>query len=179
MNTDMKPFNQGYFSRYCSVYSTLNALQALGLKLKYDQWQQLYDHLIYKINNLEVLYEINMCGASHKRLEMIFHYANEWLEQYLHQKLIYARPYWNVKLNLAELTENIKQQALNGKVALIRVKSESIDHYTIIKRITKDKIKFYDSSDLEDILLKNIDTTNSKKDQICLRQVYFLSLEAV
>ena len=84
-----------------------------------------------------------------------------------------------MKLNLAEVTDNIKQQALNGKVALIRVKSEFIDHYTIVKRITKDKIKFYDSSDLEDILLKNIDTTNCRKYQICLRQVYFLSLEAV
>ena len=131
----MKPFNQGYFSRYCSVYSTLNALQALGLKLKYNEWQELYDHIIYGVSYFEALYELNSCGASHKRLEMIFHYANEWLEQYLHQKLIYARPYWNVKLNLAELTENIKQQALNAKVALIRVKSEFIDHYTIVKRI--------------------------------------------
>lgn len=179
MNTDMKPFNQGYFSRYCSVYSTLNALQALGLKLKYNEWQELYDHIIYGVSYFEALYELNSCGASHKRLEMIFHYANEWLEQYLHQKLIYARPYWNVKLNLAELTENIKQQALNGEVALIRVKSEFIDHYTIVKRITKYKIKFYDSTDLEDILLKNIDTTDCRKYQICLRQVYFLSLEAV
>ena len=84
-----------------------------------------------------------------------------------------------MKLNLAELTENIKQQTISGKVALIRVKSEFIDHYTIVKRITKDKIKFYDSSDLEDIPLKSIDTADFKKYQICLRQVYFLSLEAV
>ena len=46
----MKAFRQGYFSRYCSVYSTLNALQAMGLKLKYNEWQELYDHLIYGIN---------------------------------------------------------------------------------------------------------------------------------
>ena len=175
----MKPFKQGKFSRYCSVYSTLNALQALGLKLKYNEWQELYDYIIFSISCFEALYELNSCGASHKRLEMILHYTNEWLEQHFHQKLIYTRPYWNVKLNLAELTENIKQQSLNGKVALIRVKGSFIDHYTIVKRITKDKIKFYDSSGLDDILLKNIDTANSQKYQICLRQVYFLSLEAV
>ena len=175
----MKPFIQGNFSRYCSIYSVLNVLQVLKVKLKYDQWQQLYDHLIYEINDLEALYEINMCGASHKRLEMILHYTNEWLEQHFHQKLIYTRPFWNVQLNLTELTDNIKQQALNGKVALIRIKDSFIDHYTIVKRITKNKIKFYDSADLEDIPLKNIDTTDSKKYQICLRQVYFLSLETV
>lgn len=175
----MKPFKQGKFSRYCSVYSTLNALQAIGLKLKYNEWQELYDYIIFSISCFEALYELNSCGASHKRLEMILHYVNKWLEQHFHQKLIYTRPYWNVKLNLAELTENIKQQALNSKVALIRVKSTVIDHYTIVKRITKDKIQFYDSTGLDDILLKNIDTANSQKYQICLRQVYFLSLEAV
>ena len=72
-----------------------------------------------------------------------------------------------------------RKQSADGKVTHIRIRSEKIDHYTIVKRITKDKIKFYDSSDLEDILLKNIDTTNCRKYQICLRQVYFLSLESV
>ena len=175
----MKPFIQGKFSRYCSIYSVLNVLQVLKVKLKYDQWQQLYDYIIFSISCFEALYELNSCGASHKRLEMILHYTNEWLEQHFHQKLIYTRPFWNVRLNLTELTDNIKQQALNSKVALIRVKSTVIDHYTIVKRITKSQIQFYDSTGLDDILLKNIDTANSQKYQICLRQVYFLSLEDV
>ncbi len=175
----MKAFRQGYFSRYCSVYSTLNALQALGLKLKYKEWQELYDHLIYGISCLDVLFDLNTNGADYRLLEVVFKYANDWLMTNRNQKFVYHRPFWNKRLTLTEFIDYAKQQSAAGKVTHIRIKSEKIDHYTVIKRITKDKIKFYDSSDLEDILLKNIDTTNCKKYQICLRQVYFLSLEAV
>ena len=104
----MKPFKQGIFSRYCSVYSTLNSLQSLGIKLKYQQWQ-----------------------------------------------------------------------IADKKAVHLRIRSSLIDHYTVIKRITKDRICFYDSSDLPDISLKYVSTNDSKKYQICFRQVYFLSLEAV
>lgn len=175
----MKAFNQGYFSRYCSVYSTLNALQTLGLKLKYNEWQELYDHIIYGVSYFEALYELNSCGASHKRLEMIFHYANEWLTTNCNKKFVYYRPFWNKRLTLTEFIDYVKQQSADGKVTHIRIRSEKIDHYTVIRRITKSQIQFYDSSDLEDIPLKSIDTADFKKYQICLRQVYFLSLEAV
>lgn len=87
MNTDMKPFNQGYFSRYCSVYSTLNTLQALGLKLKYKEWQELYNHLIYGISCLDVLFDLNTNGADYRLLEVIFKYANEWLMTNRNQKV--------------------------------------------------------------------------------------------
>lgn len=175
----MHAFNQGDFSRYCSVYSTLNALQALGLKLKYNQWQELYDHLIYGISCLDVLYDVNMSGADYRQLEVVFKYANEWLTNNHNQKFMYYRPFWNKRINLTEFIEFAKQQVVDGKVTHIRIKSEKIDHYTVIKRITKDKITFYDSSELPDIALKNINTNNSCKYQICLRQVYFLSLKTV
>ena len=179
MNTDMKPFKQGYFSRYCSVYSTLNALQALGLKLKYNEWQELYDHLIFGISCLDVLFDLNANGADYRLLEVVFKYANEWLTTNCNKKFVYYRPFWNKRLTLTEFIDYAKQQSAEGRVTHIRIRSEKIDHYTVIRRITKDKIKFYDSTGLDDILLKNIDTANSQKYQICLRQVYFLSLEAV
>ena len=166
----MKPFKQGVFSRYCSVYSTLNSLQSLGIKLKYQQWQQLYDYL---------LYEINACGADHKRLEVIFQYASEWLEKHCKLKLVFQRPFWNKRISLNELVECAKQQIADKKAIHLRIRSSLIDHYTVIKRITKDRICFYDSSDLPDIPLKYVSTNDSKKYQICFRQVYFLSLEAV
>lgn len=175
----MKPFKQGDFSRYCSVYSTLNSLHALKIKLKSKQWQQLYDHLIYGINYFDALYEINTCGADHKRLEVIFQYANEWLERHCKQRLIIHRPFWNKQLNLAEFIDYAKAQQTIGKVVHIRIKSKVTDHYTVIRHIAKDKICFYDSSDLPDIPLKNIEISHSKKYQICLRQVYLLGLEAV
>lgn len=175
----MKVFCQGYFSRYCCVYSTLNALQALGLKLKYSDWQELYDHLIYGISCLDVLFDLNANGADYRLLEVVFKYANEWLITNRNQKFVYYRPFWNKRLSLAAFIEYAKQQSADGKVSHIRIRSEKIDHYTVIRSITKDKIKFYDSSDLEDIPLKSIDTADFKKYQICLRQVYFLSLEAV
>ena len=179
MNTDMKPFNQGYFSRYCSVYSTLNALQALGLKLKYNEWQELYDHLIFGISCLDVLFDLNANGADYRLLEVVFKYANEWLTTNCHKKFVYYRPFWNKRLTLTEFIDYAKQQSAEGRVTHIRIRSEKIDHYTVIRRITKSQIQFYDSSDLEYIPLKSIDTADFKKYQICLRQVYFLSLEAV
>lgn len=173
----MQAFKQGDYSRYCSVYSVLNSLLFSGVKLQYRKWQQLYDHLIYGINYFDALYEINTCGADYKRLEMIFEYAGEWLEENYKQKLVYHRPFWNEKLNLIEFIRYAKQQTSEGKIVHLRIKSRSIDHYTVIKRITKEKICFHDSSDLLDIPLKNINTDKSKKYQICLRQVYFLHLE--
>lgn len=175
----MKPFKQGVFSRYCSVYSTLNSLQSLGIKLKYQQWQQLYDYLLYGINYFDALYEINACGADHKRLEVIFQYASEWLEKHCKLKLVFQRPFWNKRISLNELVECAKQQIADKKAVHLRIRSSLIDHYTVIKRITKDRICFYDSSDLPDISLKYVSTNDSKKYQICFRQVYFLSLEAV
>lgn len=86
---------------------------------------------------------------------------------------MYYRPFWNKRLTLTEFIDYAKQQSVEGKVTHIRIRSKKIDHYTVIRRITKDKIKFYDSTGLDDILLKNIDTANSQKYQICLRQVYF------
>lgn len=175
----MRPFKQGVFSRYCSVYSTLNSLQTLGVKLKYPQWQQFYDYLLYGINYFDALYEINTCGADHKRLEVIFQYASEWLEKHCKLKLVFQRPFWNKRISLNELVEYAKWQIADKKAIHLRIRSNHIDHYTVIKRITKDRICFYDSSDLPDIPLKYVSTNDSKKYQICLRQVYFLSLEGV
>lgn len=138
----MKPFKQGVFSRYCSVYSTLNSLQSLGIKLKYQQWQQLYDYLLYGINYFDALYEINACGADHKRLEVIFQYASEWLEKHCKLKLVFQRPFWNKRISLNELVECAKQQIADKKAIHLRIRSSLIDHYTVIKRITKDRICF-------------------------------------
>ena len=162
MNTDMKVFCQGYFSRYCCVYSTLNALKALGLKLKYNEWQ-------VGISCLDVLFDLNANGADYRLLEVVFKYANEWLTTNCNKKFVYYRPFWNKRLTLTEFIDYVKQQSAEGKVTHIRIRSEKIDHYTVIRRITKSQIQFYDSSDLEDILLKNIEP--SQPQSLCTRSI--------
>ena len=139
MNTDMKPFNQGYFSRYCSVYSTLNALQALGLKLKYNEWQELYDHLIFGISCLDVLFDLNANGADYRLLEVVFKYANEWLTTNCNKKFVYYRPFWNKRLTLTEFIDYVKQQ--RGGIALVCLKTDRLfrnfKNYTLIDEMRK------------------------------------------
>ena len=51
MLRDIKSYKQGSLSRYCSLYSVINAVRMLGLELPLDKAQEMYDYI------LEQLYE--------------------------------------------------------------------------------------------------------------------------
>lgn len=172
----MRPFKQGKYSRYCSVYSTLNCLQLLGLKLTHEQWQELYDSIIECISRDDELFAMNVAGVDHIRLENIFEFADKFLKKKHKLRLKFERPFWNQKLSLENLISYIQEQQSMNKTVLLRVRSNTFDHYSIFDRIDKTSIKFFDSDSMSSLILGQIATDHSKKHQIMLRQVYVLEL---
>ena len=49
MLRDIKPYKQGTLSRYCSLYSVINAVRMLGLELPLDKAQEMYDSILNQL----------------------------------------------------------------------------------------------------------------------------------
>ncbi len=173
----MKPYRQGKFSRYCSIYATMSAINLLGIKLKAKEWQNLYDHIIMELNNYQLLYDISINGAEQKKLEAIFIYASDFLLKYKKVKLSFKRQYWTSRPLLNVFITDVKQALVDKNAVICCIQSPHFNHYTNINRITKEKLVCFDSCNLKDISLKNIRIEQGGHYQIKYRCVYFLSVK--
>ncbi len=173
----MKPFKQGAFSRYCSVYSTLNALKRLGIKLSFNDWQELYDYIISQLNVYDGYFDTGINGALPKRLEGVFVFAREWLNKNQKIKLEYKRQYWGKRPSKDDFICDVKQSLANKHAIIICINSPNFSHYTNISRVTKEKLYCFDSCNIKDIKLKSLSIEKGRHYQIKWRCVYFLSVQ--
>ncbi len=174
----MKPYRQGDFSQCCSIYSTINAIKRLGIKLKTQEWQDLYDYIITELNNYNFLYDTLINGANAKRLETIFVYASDWLKKHKKIKLEFKRQYWSKRPIMETYIDDIKKSLDNKQAVINCINSPHISHYTNISRISKDRLFCFDSCNLKNIELKNIKIEQGGHYQIKYRCVYFLSVQS-
>lgn len=58
MLRDIKPYKQGTLSRWCSVYSVINAVRMLGLELPVNKAQEMYDYVLDQLYVYDALDEI-------------------------------------------------------------------------------------------------------------------------
>ena len=133
--------------------------------------QNLFNHIIKELIRYKH-FEIFTQGASDGLMQAIFSYTNAYLCKHHKVSLQYHRS-WNKRMEVQELMETLN----NHKAVILRIRSNTFDHFTIYSRIDGDKIKFFDSDSLPTIKLSETSpTTNEKKNQIILRQIYFMEL---
>ena len=58
MTQDIKPYKQGTLSRWCSVYSVINAVRMLGLELPLDKAQEMYDYVLDQLYVYDALNDV-------------------------------------------------------------------------------------------------------------------------
>ena len=172
-----KPFKQGTLSRWCSVYSVINAVRMLGLELPVNKTQEMYDYILEQLYVYDALNDVVQYGADGARIEQIIQFARDYLKTVYKKELIFTRPFYNNKLFFDKLLEYMQQQRQQNKAIIIRVRSENIDHYTVFDCVKGNKLKLFDSNHLPYIKVNDIShIKNDAKFQLLIRQLYVLEL---
>lgn len=177
MTQDIKPYKQGTLSRWCSVYSVINAVRMLGLELPLDRAQEMYDYILDQLYVYDALNDVVQYGADGAMIEQIIQFARDYLKTVYKKELTFIRPFYNNKLFFDKLLEYMQQQRQQNKAIIIRVRSENIDHYTVFDCVKGNKLKLFDSNHLPYIKVNDIShIKNDAKFQLLIRQLYVLEL---
>lgn len=173
----LKPYKQGHLSRYCSVYSVINAVRLLELDLPRDKAQKMYDYILDQLNFYNALHDTAQYGADGSRIEQIMQYARDYIKTVYKKELTFFRPFYNNKLFFDKLLEYMQRQREQNKAVIIRLRSDELDHYSVFDCVKDDKLRLFDSDHLPSVKLNDI--THIKDDakfQLLIRQLYVLEL---
>ena len=177
MPRDIKPYKQGTLSRWCSVYSVINAVRMLGLELPLDKAQEMYDYILEQLYVYDALNDVVQYGADGARIEQIIQFAKDYLKTVYKKELIFTRPFYNNKLFFDKLLEYMQQQREQNKAVIIRIRSADLDHYSVFDGVKGNKLKLFDSDHLPYIKVNDIShIKDDAKFQLLIRQLYVLDL---
>lgn len=177
MPRDIKPYKQGTLSRYCSLYSVINAVRMLGLELPLDKAQEMYDYILEQLYVYDALNDVVQYGADGARIEQIIQFARDYLKTVYKKELTFIRPFYNNKLFFDKLLEYMQQQRQQNKAIIIRVRSADLDHYSVFDGVKGNKLKLFDSNHLPYIKVNDIShIKDDAKFQLLIRQLYVLEL---
>lgn len=177
MPRDIKPYKQGHLSRWCSLYSVINAVRMLGLELPLDKAQAMYDYILEQLYVYDALNDVVQYGADGTRIEQIIQFAKDYLKSAYKKELIFTRPFYNNKLFFDKLLEYMQQQREQNKAVIIRIRSADLDHYSVFDGVKGNKLKLFDSDHLPYIKVNDIShIKDDAKFQLLIRQLYVLEL---
>lgn len=177
MTQDIKPYKHGTLSRWCSVYSVINAVRMLGLDLQNNKAQKMYDYVLDQLNFYDALHDTAQYGADGARIEQIIQFAKDYLKTVYKQELSFTRPFYNNKLFFDKLLEYMQQQREQNKAVIIRIRSADLDHYSVFEGVQGNKLKLFDSDHLPYIKVNDIShIKDDAKFQLLIRQLYVLEL---
>lgn len=171
----LSPLRQGTLSRYCSVYSVINAVRMLGLELPVAQ--EMYDYVLDQLYVYDALNDVVQYGADGTRIEQIIQFAKDYLKSAYKKELSFIRPFYNNRIFFDKLLDYMQQQREQNKAIIIRIRSADLDHYSVFDCVKGDKLKLFDSDHLPYIKLNNIShIKDDAKFQLLIRQLYVLEL---
>lgn len=177
MTRDIKPYKQGALSRWCSVYSVINAVRMLGLALPSHKAQDMYDYVSSQLYVYDALNDVVQYGADGARIEQIIQFAKDYIKTVYKKELRFTRPFYNNKLFFDKLLEYMQHQRQQNKAVIIRIRSADLDHYTVFDGVKGNKLKLFDSDHLPSIRLNDIShVKDDAKFQLLIRQLYVLEL---
>ena len=177
MLRDIKPYKQGTLSRWCSVYSVINAVRMLGIELQVNRAQDMYDYVSSQLYVYDALNDVVQYGADGARIEQIIQFAKDYLKTVYKKELSFIRPFYNNKQFFDKLLEFMERQRQQNKAVIIRVRSADLDHYTVFDGVKGNKLKLFDSDHLPSIRLNDIShVKDDAKFQLLIRQLYVLEL---
>ena len=177
MTQDIKPYKQGTLSRYCSLYSVINAVRMLGLELSVNKAQEMYDSILEQLYEYDALNDVVQYGADGARIEQIIQFTKDYLKTVYKQELSFTRPFYNNKLFFDKLLEYMQQQREQNKAVIIRIRSADLDHYSVFNGVQGNKLRLFDSDHLPYIKVNDIShIKDDAKFQLLIRQLYVLEL---
>jgi len=179
MPRDIKPYKQGHLSRWCSLYSVINAVRMLGLDLQINKAQKMYDYVLDQLNFYDALHDTAQYGADGARIEQIMQYSRDYIKTVYKKELKFIRPFYNNKLFFDKLLGYMQQQREQNKAVIIRIRSADLDHYSVFDGVKGNKLKLFDSDHLPYIKVNDIShIKDDAKFQLLIRQLYVLELTA-
>ena len=177
MLRDIKPYKQGTLSRWCSVYSVINAVRMLGLELSVNKAQEMYDSILEQLYEYDALNDVVQYGADGARIEQIIQFAKDYLKTIYKQELSFTRPFYNNRIFFDKLLEYMQQQREQNKAVIIRIRSADLDHYSVFDGVQGNKLRLFDSDHLPYIKVNDIShIKDDAKFQLLIRQLYVLEL---
>lgn len=177
MLRDIKPYKQGTLSRWCSVYSVINAVRMLGLELSVNKAQEMYDSILDQLYVYDALNDVVQYGADGARIEQIIQFAKDYLKSAYKKELSFIRPFYNNKLFFDKLLGYMQQQREQNKAVIVRIRSADLDHYSVFDGVKGNKLKLFDSDHLPYIKVNDIShIKDDAKFQLLIRQLYVLEL---
>ena len=177
MLRDIKPYKQGTLSRWCSVYSVINAVRMLGLELSVNKAQEMYDSILNQLYVYDALNDVVQYGADGARIEQIIQFARDYIKTVYKKELSFIRPFYNNRIFFDKLLEYMQQQREQNKAVIIRIRSADLDHYSVFDGVQGNKLKLFDSDHLSSIRLNDIShIKDDAKFQLLIRQLYVLEL---
>lgn len=173
----MKAYKQGDFSRWCSVYSIINAMNMLGLELPHKKAQDMYDYILEQLYLYDALNDVAQYGADGTRIEQILQYACDYLKIVYNTELKFDRPFYNCKITFDELLEYMERLREDKKAIIVRIRGSKFDHYSVFDSIQDNKLRLRDSDHLPYVKLNQISHIKDRtKFQLLTRQLYILEL---
>ncbi len=157
----LKPYTQGDFDSLCGVYAVLNAIK-LCLKNEDVKIKSLSNSIFKKI--ISQLHKRRKCaeavsiGSDTPDLARYIKYANMVLEKKGYS-LVAIKFFSNKNLNMKQFLSSSKvllKQKMSGIILLI---DGVYDHWTVLNKITENKMFFFDSFGISHFKIKNISSS--------------------
>jgi hypothetical protein len=154
----MKPFRQGDLDGLCGVYAVLNALKALGYRENHEGWQVILSEIITYLHESKESTFFFTDGINTPDMSRILKHI-----ACLNRDIVYSKPFHSkADITLSELWDTLSLY-LNSKIhrtAILCVQGHHCGHWTVVSSLSKKRITFFDSSDMEWVNRSRCTTTD-------------------
>jgi hypothetical protein len=153
----LRPYEQGHLDYYCGIYSIANALKLIDKKMRGEEPIKLFIKILGFLEKAGKLGSVAKKGVHPDELKLI-------LEQVISNRycITISRPFYRKrKQSIDQILNKIATFLEEGssRAVIVGVLGD-FDHWSVIKRVTKKEIHFFDSDSLKK-LPRNKCTTKS------------------
>ena len=172
---NIKPYKQGNLDNFCSLYSLINAIRSTGFQLNQKQSQFLLNDAIEKLKASDFV-NLMLNGAGHRKLLKVSRELNTSFDRLYNNRFELTCPYKRNRMNLSTVLREMSEARLKKTGIIVRITSETFDHYSVFKCVERGKVCFIDSDHMPSLPLNELSTDRKKKYELRLKNVYFLQI---
>jgi hypothetical protein len=142
----LRPYEQGHLDYYCGIYSIANALKLIDKRMRGEEPIKLFVRILNFLEKKGKLGSVAKKGVDPDELNLI-------LEQVISNRycITISRPFYRKrKQSIDQILNKVETFLEDGpsRAVIVGVLGD-FDHWSVIKRVTKMEIHFFDSDSMK------------------------------
>ncbi|MGV8058592.1 MAG: hypothetical protein AB2L12_11290 [Smithellaceae bacterium] len=173
----LQPYEQGHLDYYCGIYSIANALKLIDRKMNCEESIKLFIKILCYLEKTGKLGSVAKRGILPGELNLI-------LKQVVSNNycITVTRPFYrkrkpSIDQLFNQVTEFLEEGSKRALIAAIRSEENGLEHWSVIRWVTKKEIHFFDSDSMKKLQRKKCTTglpTTGRPYLIKPAEIFFL-----